>query len=105
MTSTKESLWCTLERLTAEEFKNFKWFLKEGDMENGFPAIAEARLEGADRLDTINLMVQKYHCSGAVQKTMKILRKINKNDLVQDLSNKSNEGKKKYEELKNKGSH
>lgn len=93
MASTKEALWRTLERLTAEQFKNFKWFLKEGDMENGFPAIAEARLEGADRLDTIDLMVQKYHCPGAVQKTMKILRKINRNDLVQDLSNQSNEGK------------
>ncbi|XP_039892016.1 pyrin-like isoform X1 [Simochromis diagramma] len=94
MTSTKEALWRTLERLTAEQFKNFKWFLKEGDMENGFPAIAEARLEGADRLDTIDLMVQKYHCPGAVQKTMKILRKINRNDLVQDLSNQSNEDHK-----------
>ncbi|XP_063316835.1 E3 ubiquitin-protein ligase TRIM21-like isoform X2 [Pelmatolapia mariae] len=94
MTSTKEDLWHTLESLTAEQFKNFKWFLKEEDVKNGFPAIAEARLEGADRQDTIDLMVQKYRCSGAVQKTMKILGKINRNDLVQDLSNKLNEDHK-----------
>lgn len=93
MTSTREDLWHILECLTAEQFKNFQWFLKEEDVKNKFPAIAQARLEGADRQDTIDLMVQKYRPSGAVQITMKILGKINRNDLVQDLSNKSNEGK------------
>lgn len=94
MTSTREDLWRILECLTAEQFKNFQWFLKEEDVKNKFPAIAQARLEGADRQDTIDLMVQKYRPSGAVQITMKILGKINRNDLVQDLSNKSNEDHK-----------
>ena len=52
----------------------------------GFLAIPVAQLERADRQDTVDLMVQKYSCPGALEITIGILEKINRNDLVQQLS-------------------
>lgn len=82
----------TLEDLTDEQFKQFQWFLK-GDIPKGFLAIAVARLEGADRQDTVDLIVQKYGCPGALEITINILEKISRNDLVQRLKGKLRKGK------------
>ncbi|XP_034382675.1 pyrin-like [Cyclopterus lumpus] len=83
MTST--DIWKTLENLSEKQFKEFKWFLKlEGNAE-GFSAIREAGLEKADGQDTVDLMVQKYGCSRALEITMSILEEINRNDLKQYL--------------------
>uniref|UniRef100_A0A8C3AFS8 Pyrin domain-containing protein n=1 Tax=Cyclopterus lumpus TaxID=8103 RepID=A0A8C3AFS8_CYCLU len=74
-------IWKTLENLSEKQFKEFKWFLKlEGNAE-GFSAIREAGLEKADGQDTVDLMVQKYGCSRALEITMSILEEINRNDL------------------------
>ncbi|XP_072234099.1 uncharacterized protein [Leuresthes tenuis] len=85
--TTREDLWKILQNLTNEEFKQFKWFLKDGGTEDGFSAIPVARLEGADRQDTVDLMVQNYGCPGAVHKSSGILVKIYRNDLSQHLLN------------------
>ncbi|XP_031152830.1 zinc-binding protein A33-like [Sander lucioperca] len=82
---TTLDLWNTLEDLTDDQFKQFKWFLKQDDIPKGFSAIPAARLERADRQDTVDLMVQKYQGPGALEITMKILKEISRNDLVQCL--------------------
>ncbi|XP_033471144.1 E3 ubiquitin-protein ligase TRIM39-like [Epinephelus lanceolatus] len=87
--ATPEDLWNTLQHLKGEEFKQFKWLLKQNDICKGFSAISEAKLEEADRQDVVDLMVQKYKLPGALEITMKILEKISRNDLVQRLSHTS----------------
>ena len=89
MEKLKEELLNTLEDLKEDEFKKFKWFLKEDDILEGFKGIPVAQLEKAARRDTVDLMVQKYQDPGALQVTMKILEMINRNDLVQHLQNSS----------------
>ncbi|XP_068443103.1 nuclear factor 7, brain-like [Clinocottus analis] len=84
---TPQDLWKTLENLSEEQFKDFKWFLKQGDVPEGFPAIPAARLEKATRHDAVDLMVQKFGCPGALQVTTSILEEISRNDLKQRLLN------------------
>ncbi|XP_049423423.1 E3 ubiquitin-protein ligase TRIM21-like isoform X1 [Epinephelus fuscoguttatus] len=91
--ATPEDLWNTLLHLKGEEFKQFKWLLKQEDICKGFSAIFEAKLEEADRQDVVDLMVQKYKIPGALEITMKILEKISRNDLVQRLSHTSSRPK------------
>uniref|UniRef100_A0A8C4FBQ9 Pyrin domain-containing protein n=1 Tax=Dicentrarchus labrax TaxID=13489 RepID=A0A8C4FBQ9_DICLA len=50
----------SLEDLVAEEFKKFKWYLQQSEVLEGFPAIPKGRLENADRVDTVDQMVQTY---------------------------------------------
>ncbi len=92
MTSLKEKLWNTLEDLREEEFKQLKWLLQQADiMHTIIPhlevhqAIPVTRLERADRQDTVVQMVQIYGPHGALEVTRKVLIKINRNDLVQQL--------------------
>ncbi|XP_034719025.1 zinc-binding protein A33-like [Etheostoma cragini] len=82
---TSPDLWNTLEDLTEEQFKHFKWFLKRDEILEGSLRISEARLEKADRQDTVDLMVQKYQGPGALKVTLKVLENINRNDLAQCL--------------------
>ncbi|XP_044195206.1 uncharacterized protein LOC122972274 isoform X2 [Thunnus albacares] len=87
MVKLKEELLKTLEDLKENEFKKFKWFLEQDDILEGFKGIPVAQLEKARRRDTVDLMVQTYQDHGALQVTMKVLEKINRNDLVQRLQN------------------
>ncbi|XP_025759231.1 protein NLRC3 isoform X1 [Oreochromis niloticus] len=76
----KEWLWETLETLGTEELKNFKWCLQNvTESKDGFKPIKKSRLENADRLDTVDLMVQMYDTKTA-EVTKKILRKIKRNE-------------------------
>ncbi|XP_078140893.1 protein NLRC3-like isoform X2 [Centroberyx gerrardi] len=88
MTTDKEKLLKTLEDLGDEELKKFQWFLQQDDILEGFPAIKKSRLENADRLDTVDQMVQTYN-QHSLEVTKKVLMKINRNDLEQSLSNSS----------------
>ncbi|XP_078143515.1 apoptosis-associated speck-like protein containing a CARD [Centroberyx gerrardi] len=88
MATSKELLLETLEHLGDEELKRFKWFLLQADILEGFPPIPRSRLERADRLDTVDQMVQIYN-QHTPEVTMKVLMKINRNDLVQALRNTS----------------
>ncbi|XP_042286002.1 GTPase IMAP family member 9-like [Thunnus maccoyii] len=87
MTKPKEELFKILEKLKEDKFKDFKWFLEQDGNLEGFSGIPVAQLEKAERRDTVDLMVQKYQEPGALQLTMKVLEKINRNDLVQHLQN------------------
>ncbi|XP_071401383.1 NACHT, LRR and PYD domains-containing protein 3-like isoform X1 [Centroberyx affinis] len=95
MTTDKEKLWKTkrlliktLDDLRHEEFKIFQWFLQQDDILEGFPAIKKSKVEKANRQDTVDQMVQTYN-QHSLEVTKKVLMKINRNDLVQSLSNSS----------------
>ncbi|XP_029913846.1 NACHT, LRR and PYD domains-containing protein 12-like [Myripristis murdjan] len=83
--TVKELLLETLNDLGDDDLKIFQWFLQQTDSLEGLPAIPKSRLERADRPDTVDQMVQTYnqHC---LEVTKKVLMKINRNDLVQNLS-------------------
>uniref|UniRef100_A0A4W6E4Z1 Pyrin domain-containing protein n=1 Tax=Lates calcarifer TaxID=8187 RepID=A0A4W6E4Z1_LATCA len=67
---TPEDLLNTLEDLGDEEFSKFKWFLQQPDSLQGFLSIRKRDLETADRLKTVDLMVQTYRLPGAVETTL-----------------------------------
>ncbi|XP_067430237.1 uncharacterized protein [Thunnus thynnus] len=81
----KEELLKTLQELGDDEFRNFKWHLEELDILEGYSLIPICHLEKADRLDTVNKIVQTYNHQ-PVEVVKKILKKINRNDLVEKLS-------------------
>uniref|UniRef100_A0A3B4YAX5 Pyrin domain-containing protein n=1 Tax=Seriola lalandi dorsalis TaxID=1841481 RepID=A0A3B4YAX5_SERLL len=82
----KEDLLNTLEDLGHEEFNKFKWFLQQPDITPGFPTIKKKQLQTTNTWETVDLMVQTYTLPGAVEVTRKVLEKLNRNDLVQSLS-------------------
>ncbi|XP_042293145.1 E3 ubiquitin-protein ligase TRIM39-like [Thunnus maccoyii] len=86
---TKVDLLNILEDLKAEEFKGFKWFLQQPDILEGLQVIKACQVEKAERRDTVDLMVQTYQLPGAVEVTKKLLKKINRNDLLQSSSDSS----------------
>ncbi|XP_062282590.1 erythroid membrane-associated protein-like [Scomber scombrus] len=84
----KEDLLETLEDLTDEEFKDFKCLLKDESLA-GYQTIRACRLQKAERRVTVDLMVKTYQLPAAVEATKKLLKKINRNDLLQRLSDRS----------------
>ncbi|KAM4619120.1 protein NLRC3-like [Polymixia lowei] len=87
MVKLVEHLFRTLQDLGGEELKEFQWFLCQGDILDGFPAIPKSLLEKVHRQDTVDQMVQTYGHQGALKITLEVLGKINRNDLVQSLTN------------------
>ncbi len=86
---TSEDLLNTLNDLREEEFKDFKWYLQQPDILEGYQTIKVSKLETAERRDTVDLMVNIYKLHGALKVTKKVLEKINRNDLVQSLPDTS----------------
>ncbi|XP_068427188.1 caspase-8-like [Clinocottus analis] len=74
----------TLEDLGDKEFKRFKWWLQHEDVLEGFPAIRVSELENADREDTVDRMVKSYS-KNTIKVIRIVLKKINRNDLVDKL--------------------
>lgn len=85
MTKLAEELWNALLQLTDDEFDSFKWFLKLDGVPEGFPRIAAARLQKANRQEAVDLMLQKHGGPGALKVTLAVLEKISRNDLAQSL--------------------
>ena len=83
METPRDVLLRTLENLGGEEFKKFKWHLEEEVQ--GLPGIPESRLEKADRIDTVRLMLQHYD-KNTIKVTRDVLKKIPRNDLEEKLS-------------------
>uniref|UniRef100_A0A3P9DKX9 Pyrin domain-containing protein n=1 Tax=Maylandia zebra TaxID=106582 RepID=A0A3P9DKX9_9CICH len=84
----REKLLEMLEDLKKEELEKFKWFLRDRDVLVELQPISESKLEKASTCDLVDLVVQTYtEKSGEV--TKKVFRKINRNDLVQKLSDNS----------------
>lgn len=94
MATVTELLLETLDDLGDEELKTFKWFLQQAEILEEFPSISKSRLEKANRLDTLDLIVQTYS-EQSTEVIRKVLKKINRNDLVQTLSNMSSGPKSK----------
>ncbi|XP_056603702.1 NACHT, LRR and PYD domains-containing protein 3-like [Triplophysa dalaica] len=85
MASVKELLIDSLDDLDKAQLKRFRCFLRN---DYKFP---DSVLEGADVLDTVTKMVEREKQEGAVKITLDILKKINRNDLVEELENKHKE--------------
>lgn len=58
--SVHEKLLDILESLRQEELKSFQWFLQKAKLPDGFNNIKTSKLEKADRLRTVDLMVEMY---------------------------------------------
>ncbi|XP_042248245.1 NACHT, LRR and PYD domains-containing protein 12-like [Thunnus maccoyii] len=84
--ATSVDLLRTLENLADGDFKKFKWFLQQADVLEGFTAIQRSQLENADRLDTVDEIIETYN-EKAVEVTIMVLKRIKKNALAQHLSN------------------
>ena len=84
MAPVKELLRNILMELEEKELKNFKWLMNQGPLGNS-SSIPRSQLEGADREDTVDLMVQAYGQNEALEIFTTILGKINRNDLVTEL--------------------
>lgn len=78
-----EILLHTLENMKKTELKSFLWHLTVGV--EGFKRIPRAQLDKADLVDTVDRMVERYGHSGAADVMLRILKKINQNQLAKDL--------------------
>ncbi|XP_045917398.1 NACHT, LRR and PYD domains-containing protein 3-like [Micropterus dolomieu] len=86
METHKKVLLQTLEKLNAEDFKKFKWYLLQKELLEGFPTLPKSQLEKADRMDTVDHMVQIYSIN-TIEVARIVLVLMNQNDLVKNLSN------------------
>ncbi|XP_072228216.1 NACHT, LRR and PYD domains-containing protein 3-like isoform X2 [Leuresthes tenuis] len=82
--ATSSDLLGILEDLAEEEFRKFQWFLQQAEDLKEFPAIPRCKLENADRMNTVSELKETYS-KNAVEVTIKVLKMIRKNDLVQRL--------------------
>ncbi len=78
-----------LNELLEAEFKEFKWHLSSGTQVN---SIARGKLENTNCHDVVDLIVQQYGSSDAGKIAIRVLRKINQNDLADQLKGKLQEG-------------
>ncbi|XP_062312268.1 NACHT, LRR and PYD domains-containing protein 3-like [Osmerus eperlanus] len=94
-TSNKTHLLKTLEQLGEKELKTFKWYLQDKVLD-GFDPIPKSRLEGPARTDTVDRMEETYTLEGALKITVKILRKMDQNNLAERLMGKCSMEKFKF---------
>lgn len=82
----QEILLNVLEDLTEEEFNKFKFYLKDPGIMRGFNRVKSCRLETRERTVVVDLMVKTNDDQGAVEVTKKILERIPRYDILQNLS-------------------
>ncbi|XP_035988770.1 E3 ubiquitin-protein ligase TRIM21-like [Fundulus heteroclitus] len=75
-----------LDELSDKEFERFKWYLQQPESLPGVPPLRKAHLERAESLNIVDLMVQTYTLQRSMEVTINILKKINRNDLLQRFS-------------------
>ena len=78
----KEVLLQTLDELTEDEFKCFKWFLKDERLKDVF-TIPKNKLENARTYEIVDLMIQNCGTDEAVDAAVWTLEKINRRDLAE----------------------
>ncbi|KAL6481189.1 hypothetical protein MHYP_G00092690 [Metynnis hypsauchen] len=100
MATNPEVLLYTLQSFGQEDLKTFQWHLINGV--EGFTSIQKALLEKADRHDTVDQMVQRYGHSRVVEITLAILKKMNQNQLAEELTTKLKDGGERSEEITGK---
>ncbi len=81
-----------LEELVDKELRTFQWFLYSNVLE-GFSHIPRSWVEGVDRQDTMDLLVQTYGYDGAVTVTVDILMRMKLKLWAETLKKKYDEGK------------
>ncbi|XP_078108433.1 uncharacterized protein LOC144519287 isoform X2 [Sander vitreus] len=91
--TAKKMLFETLNDLSSEELHTFKSLFES---EKGFPLSPRSLLEMANTQDTVELMVETYSHE-CVELTKKVLKKMNRTDLVQRLSDISSGTKEKQQ--------
>ncbi|XP_067248609.1 NACHT, LRR and PYD domains-containing protein 3-like [Chanodichthys erythropterus] len=87
MASVKDLLKKSMYELGGDDLKEFQWHL-----ENDHESISKSDMENADRLKTVDKMVECFGPEEAVKITVEILRKINQNNLAEHLENKLKQG-------------
>ncbi|XP_067283791.1 NLR family CARD domain-containing protein 3-like [Pseudorasbora parva] len=87
MAFVKELLKNSLKNLRKDDLKEFQWSL-----ENEHEFIFKCEMENADRLDTVDKLVACFGSEEAVKITVETLRKINQNNLAEQLENKHKQG-------------
>ena len=85
-----------LNDLSSEEFEKFKSLI---ELEKDFPLISRSRLDVADMQETVELMVET-NSRECVEVTKKVLKEMNRTDLVQRLSHISSRTKGKTKQTK-----
>ncbi|XP_048026780.1 NACHT, LRR and PYD domains-containing protein 3-like [Megalobrama amblycephala] len=86
MASVEELLEKSLNELKKAELKKFQWHLKKHG------CISNSDMENADRLDTVDKMVACFGPKEAVKIMVEILRKMNQNNLAEQLENNHKPG-------------
>ncbi|XP_050964200.1 NACHT, LRR and PYD domains-containing protein 12 isoform X8 [Labeo rohita] len=90
MVSVKELLLNSLMELEEHHLKEFQWHLQK-DHE----CISKSEMENADRLKTVDKMVACFGPEEAVKIMVGILRKMNQNELAEQLENKQKQAQTK----------
>ncbi|XP_051748035.1 NACHT, LRR and PYD domains-containing protein 12-like [Ctenopharyngodon idella] len=86
MASVEELLLNSLMDLLEAELSQFQWYLKKHEH------ISNSEMENADRLKTVDKMVAHFGPEEAVKIAVKILRKMNQNNLADQLENNHKQG-------------
>ena len=71
----------TLDQLSIDEFKRFKWHLQQPEYVEGLRPLTKSALEHAERTDTVDLIVQSY-AGREAQIMLKVLNQIKRVDLA-----------------------
>ncbi|TRY84039.1 hypothetical protein DNTS_021070 [Danionella cerebrum] len=90
MAFIKEMLLSTLEELLEAELKTFQWNLR-----NNYEDITKSEMENADRLRTVDKLVECFGTEEAVRIMIETLKRMNKNFLSEQLELKYNQGSTK----------
>uniref|UniRef100_A0A8C8RNJ4 Pyrin domain-containing protein n=1 Tax=Pelusios castaneus TaxID=367368 RepID=A0A8C8RNJ4_9SAUR len=93
MTKTcQDILEAMLEELEADQLKNFKRKLNKTKLKEGYANIPKGRLEKADAMDVVDLLIRYYQEEYAVEVAINVLGEIKDKDLAGMLRRKSPEG-------------
>ncbi len=100
MDTVKEVLLRELKKLKADEFDDFKYYLQEFgskaktalSKDGHVLEISPCDLENADRRRTVDLITQTYS-DQPLQVTWEVLKKVGRNDLMENLNQSRTEGK------------
>ncbi|XP_064425730.1 apoptosis-associated speck-like protein containing a CARD [Latimeria chalumnae] len=82
----KDRLIAILDELSESEFKRFKHKLNDMEIHGGFSRIPKGKLEKADVLDLVDLLISYYTEEYAKEVTVNVLNQINKRDLAAQLA-------------------
>lgn len=80
--SVHEVLLKYLDDLKSEDLRRFTWYLTERDRKSKIP---NCKLENKTTFDVVSCMIDHYQEDGAGRETLSILKKMNQNNLAEEL--------------------